>query len=65
MSVSISELFSIPLIYRIDLSIDGRTLLYSSNASGAAHLYVLQTKDGSKPKQITRGNDPVISIVEG
>ena len=59
MTVSISELFSIPMIYSIDLSSDGRTLLYSSNASGAAHLYISQTKHGCKPKQITRGNDPV------
>ena len=61
MAVSISELFSIPLIYRIDLSPDGRTLLYSSNASGVAHLYVLRTKHGSRPNQITHGNDPVTS----
>jgi dipeptidyl aminopeptidase/acylaminoacyl peptidase len=60
MPISINELFSIPLIYRIDLSADGRTLLYSSNASGVAHLYISQTKHGSKPKQITHGNDPVI-----
>jgi len=61
MSVSINELFSIPLIYGvgIDLSPDGKTLLYSSNASGAAHLYISQTKHGSRPKQITHGNDPV------
>jgi dipeptidyl aminopeptidase/acylaminoacyl peptidase len=59
MPISIDELFGIPMIYWIDLSPDGRTLLYSSNASGAAHLYISQTKHGSKPKQITRGNDPV------
>jgi dipeptidyl aminopeptidase/acylaminoacyl peptidase len=57
--MSIDELFGIPLIYWIDLSPDGRTLLYSSNASGAAHLYISQMKHGSKPKQITRGNDPI------
>jgi dipeptidyl aminopeptidase/acylaminoacyl peptidase len=60
MPISIDELFSIPLIYRIDLSSDGRTLLYSSNASGVTHLYISQTKHGSKPKQITHGNDPVM-----
>jgi Tol biopolymer transport system component len=59
MTTSINELFSIPLIYRIDLSPDGRTLLCSSNAPGAAHLHISQTKHGSKPKQITHGNDPV------
>ena len=61
MSISINELFSIPLIYRIDLSTDGRTLLYSSNVSGVAHLYISQTKHSSRPKQITHGNNPVIS----
>jgi len=60
-SISIDELFSIPLIYWIDLSSDGGTLLYSSNASGVTHLYISQTKHGSRPKQITRGNDPVMS----
>src|SRR4030067_1650329 len=59
MSISIDELFGIPMIYWIDLSPDGRTLLYSSNASGAVHLYISQTKHGSRPKQITHGNDPV------
>jgi WD40 repeat protein len=59
MPISIDELFSIPMIYWIDLSSDGRTLLYSSNASGAVHLYISQTKHGSRPKQITHGNDPV------
>ena len=60
MPISIDELFSIPLIYRIDLSSDGERLLYSSNASGVAHLYFSQTKQGSKPKQITHGDDPVL-----
>jgi dipeptidyl aminopeptidase/acylaminoacyl peptidase len=60
MPISIDELFSVPMIYWIDLSPDGRTLLYSSNASGAAHLYISQTKHGSKPKQITRGDDPIM-----
>ena len=60
MPISIDELFSIPMIYWIDLSPDGRTLLYSSNASGAAHLYISQTKHGSRPKQITHGNDPIV-----
>lgn len=60
MSISINELFSIPLIYRIDLSADGRTLLYSSNVSGVVHLYISQVKRDAKPKQITHGNDPVM-----
>jgi dipeptidyl aminopeptidase/acylaminoacyl peptidase len=60
MPVSVDELFGIPLIYWIDLSPDGKTLLHSSNASGAAHLYISKTKHSSRPKQITHGNDPVI-----
>jgi dipeptidyl aminopeptidase/acylaminoacyl peptidase len=60
MPISISELFNIPLIYRLDLSSDGRKLLYSSNASGVAHLYISSTKQGSKPKQITSGKDSVM-----
>lgn len=60
MPISISDLFSIPLIYWIDLASDGRAVLYSSNATGIPHLYVLKTKPGSKPKQITSGNDPVM-----
>jgi len=59
MPISVDELFGIPRIDWIDLSPDGRTLLYSSNASGAAHLYISQVKHGSRPKQITRGNDPI------
>lgn len=59
MAISIDELFGIPLIYWVDLSADGRTFLYSSNASGVAHVYVSQTKHDSRPKQVTRGNDPV------
>jgi dipeptidyl aminopeptidase/acylaminoacyl peptidase len=60
MPISIDELFSIPMIYWIDLSPDGGTLLYSSNASGAAHLYISKTKHDSRPKQITHGNDPIM-----
>ena len=59
MPISIDELFGIPMIYWIDLSSDGTTLLYSSNASGATHLYISKTKRGSRPKQITHGNDPI------
>jgi dipeptidyl aminopeptidase/acylaminoacyl peptidase len=60
MPLSVNELFSIPLIYRIDLSPKGETLLYSSNVSRVAHLYTLKTMPGSKPKQITHGNNPVM-----
>lgn len=61
MPLSIDELFGIPQIYRIDLSSDGKTLLYSTNVSGVTHLYISGTKPDSKPKQITHGNDPVTS----
>jgi dipeptidyl aminopeptidase/acylaminoacyl peptidase len=60
MSIQASDLFTIPLFYWIDLAPDGRTMLYSSTASGMPHLYVLPTKPGSRPKQITSGNDPVM-----
>jgi len=59
MPISISDLFSVPLIYWVDLAPDGVVVLYSSNATGIPHLYVLQTKLRSKPKQITSGNDSV------
>jgi len=60
MPISISDLFRIPLIYSIDLSSDGRLVLYSSNTTGIPHLYVLETKPGSRPRQITSGNDAVM-----
>lgn len=58
--ISISDLFSIPLIYWIDLASDGRVVLYSSNATGIPHLYVLLAKPSSKPMQVTSGNDAVM-----
>ena len=60
MPISIENLFKIPLIYSIDLATDGRVVLYSSNTTGLPHLYILQTEPGSKPIQITSGNDPVM-----
>jgi len=60
MPISISDLFKIPVIYSIDLTTDGKTVLYSSNPSGIPHLYALPTKPGSKPKQVTSGNDAVM-----
>ena len=60
MAISISDLFRIPLIYSIDLASDGRLALFSSNPTGIPHIYILQTKPGSKPKQVTSGNDAVI-----
>jgi len=60
MPISISKLFSIPYIYWIDFASDGRTMLYSSNATGVPHLYVSETRPNSKPRQITSGNNPVL-----
>jgi len=60
MPISISDLLRVPLIYWVDLAPDGRVVLYSSNATGIPQLYVLQTSLGSKPKQITSGNDSVM-----
>jgi len=60
MAISISDLFRIPLIYSIDFASDGRLALFSSNPTGIPHIYILQTKPGSKPKQVTSGNDAVI-----
>jgi len=60
MPISIEALFKVPLIFSIDLTTDGSVVLYSSNATGLPHLYVLQTKPGTKPQQITSGNDPVM-----
>jgi len=59
MPISIPDLFSIPLIYWVDLTPDGNVVLYSSNVTGIPHLYVLQTRPGSRPKRVTNGNDPV------
>ena len=60
MPISIEALFKIPFIYSIDLATDGRAVLYSSNATGLPHLYIIKTKPNSKPRQITSGNDPVM-----
>jgi dipeptidyl aminopeptidase/acylaminoacyl peptidase len=60
MPISIPDLFSIPLMYWMDMALDGKTMLYSSNATGIPHLYVSETKPRSRPKQITSGNDPVV-----
>jgi dipeptidyl aminopeptidase/acylaminoacyl peptidase len=58
--VSISELIKVPIIMAFDFDRDGRFVLYSSNETGIPHLYVLSTKPGSKPRQITSGKDPVL-----
>jgi len=63
MPVSISDLAKIPVIIEFDLDEKGRFVLYSSNETGIPHLYVLHTESGSKPKQITSGEDPVMGGV--
>lgn len=60
MPISIPDLFKIPVIYGIDLEQSGRFVLYSSNPTGIPHLYILSTKAGSRPRQITSGNDAVM-----
>jgi dipeptidyl aminopeptidase/acylaminoacyl peptidase len=60
MPVSTRDLFKIPLIYSIDLARDGRSVLYSSNPTGIPHLYIVEARPGSKPRQVTRGDDPVM-----
>jgi dipeptidyl aminopeptidase/acylaminoacyl peptidase len=60
MSISIQNLFRVPLIYSVDLAPDGNTILYSSNPTGIPHLYIAPAKPGSKPKQVTSGNDPIM-----
>lgn len=58
--ISISDLFKIHLIYSVDLAHDGGAILYSSNLTGLPHLYVLRTKTGATPKQITSGDNAVM-----
>jgi len=60
LAVSISELIKVPIIMAFDFDRDGRFVLYSSNETGIPQLYVLSTKLGSKPRQITSGKDPVL-----
>jgi dipeptidyl aminopeptidase/acylaminoacyl peptidase len=50
-----------PVSLSFDVSRDGRSLLYSSNASGNLQLYRGSTKPGSTPIQLTRGKNPVNS----
>jgi len=60
MPISISDLFKIPVIYGIDLEQKGKFVLYSSNPTGIPQLYILPTKAGARPRQITSGNDAVM-----
>lgn len=61
MPISITELWKIPLIYSLDLEPEGKFVLYSSNATGIPHLYVVPLKKANaKPRQITSGNDAVM-----
>jgi len=63
MPISISDLLKIPVILEFDFDWNGRFVIYSSNEIGIPHLYVLPTKSGSKPKQITSGKEPVMTGV--
>lgn len=60
MPISISELVKVPLILHLDLDQSGKLVLYSSNETGIPHLYLIDAKAESKPKQLTNGKDPVI-----
>jgi dipeptidyl aminopeptidase/acylaminoacyl peptidase len=60
MSISITDLFRIPLLYSFDLASDGKTVLYSSNQTGIPHLYIQQAQPNSKSKQLTCGDDPIL-----
>lgn len=60
MPLSISDLLKIPVIWAFDLEQNGRFVIYSSNETGVLQLYLLATELGSRPKQVTRGNDPVM-----
>jgi dipeptidyl aminopeptidase/acylaminoacyl peptidase len=60
MSISIRDLFRVPVIYSMDFAPSGGVILYSSNITGIPHLYVQQAKKGSRPKQITKGTDAVM-----
>lgn len=59
-STSISDLLKIPFLFStFDFDQDGKFVLYSSNETGILQLYLLLAKPGSKPKQLTKGKDPV------
>jgi len=60
MPISISDLLRIPIIMSFDLDQKGRFVLYSSNETGILQLYLLSTKPGSRPRQVTSGKDPVM-----
>lgn len=62
MPLSISDLVKIPVIMRFDFDRNAEFVVYSSNKTGLPQLYLLSTKPGSRPKQITHGQDLVIDM---
>jgi len=60
LTIPYSKLLRIPIILAFDIDRHGKTLVYSSNDSGILHLHVMRAKKGSEPRQITRGEDPVL-----
>jgi dipeptidyl aminopeptidase/acylaminoacyl peptidase len=57
--IPIEVIFKVPVIDHIDISTDGKVVLYSTNVTGIPQLYRLDVKAGGKPEQITSGNDAV------
>jgi len=60
MAISIQDLFKVPLIFHIDLSRDGKHLLYSSNPTGIPHLYTAEVRPDAQPRKVTEGRDAVL-----
>lgn len=58
-SSSITDFLKIPSLFSYDVSANGELLVYSSNETGNVHLHLMHVKTGSKPKQLTNGQDPV------
>lgn len=59
-STSILDLLKIPFIFAtFDFDQNGKFVIYSSNETGSPQLHFLRAKPGSKPEQLTKGNDPV------
>ena len=60
-----TEMLKIPRISPVslsfDISRDGKSLLYSSNATGNLQLYRVSTRPRSIPTQLTQGKNPIHS----
>ncbi|MFP3952255.1 MAG: TolB family protein [Candidatus Bathyarchaeia archaeon] len=55
------DILRIPLILGFDLSTDGSSIIYSSNESGVPHIYDINLSNPQESRQLTRGEDPVIT----